>query len=532
MTPSTTRGNAAATQSRPHSPSDPPPVLPALSPGELLRWVWRQLTSMRTALILLLLLALAATPGSFIPQENIDAAKVRGWQKMHPTLTPLFDHLGMFNVFKSAWFSAVYLLLMVSVVGCIVPRLIHYSRAIRARPPRTPRNLRRLPAYTTITSPLAVDAALAQAHEILQRRRFRTDQHPGSISAERGYLREAGNLLFHLSIIVVLIGFAYGSLFGYKGAVIVVVGQNFSNSTSQYDDLSTGALFDTTKMDPFTLDIDTFKAKFLTSGPQLGLPVAFSSNVTYATPTNPTGSHYRLSVNHPLTIGGTSVFLVGHGYAPRITVRDGSGDIAYSGPVVFLPQDSSFESFGVLKVPDARPKQLGFEGLFLPTYGYTRARGPFSAFPDALNPAVSILGYQGDLGMGSGRPQSVYTLDKTNMSELKKPDGSPDRIDLTVGRTKALPGGGSIRLDGVDRWVRLQVSKTPGKLIVLAGVLAGLLGLLASLFIRPRRVWITATIKDGQTVVEIAGLDRSPREDLGEEIDTIARLLRPQGATP
>ncbi len=44
---------------------------PALGPRELLRWAWRQLTSMRTALLLLLLLALAAVPGSVVPQRAV-----------------------------------------------------------------------------------------------------------------------------------------------------------------------------------------------------------------------------------------------------------------------------------------------------------------------------------------------------------------------------------------------------------------------------------------------------------------------------
>ena len=513
------------------APSDqtPRPKVAAFTPTEVLRWGWRQLTSMRTALVLLFLLALAATPGSFIPQENIDPAKVQSWQKMHPTLTPVFDYLGLFAVFKSAWFSSVYLLLMVSVVGCIVPRLARYARAVNARPTRTPRNLSRLPAYRTVVTDVDAATTLANAQRTLQRRRFRTDRYPDAVAAERGYLREAGNLLFHLSLIVVLLGFAYGSLFGYKGAVIVVVGDTFSNTPSQYDNLSTGGLFDTGQMEPFSLRIDTFKAKFVGSGPETGLPVAFSSGVSYVHAPNRADSKYRLAVNHPLTIGGTSVFLVGHGYAPRVTVRDRSGSIAYSGPVVFLPEDSSFQSFGVVKVPDARPHQLGFEGEFLPTYAYARGRR-FSAFPDALNPAVSLLGYRGDLGLDSGAPQSVYSLDKSHMSVLRRPNGSTDRIDLAVGRTRSLPGGGSIRLDGVDSWVRLQIAKTPGKLIVLAGVVAGLLGLLGSLFIRPRRIWVRATARTGGTFIEIGGLDRSPRDDLDEEVTSIAEQLSHQGA--
>ncbi|MEJ7796347.1 MAG: cytochrome c biogenesis protein ResB, partial [Nocardioides sp.] len=92
-----------------------------LTVRELLRWSWRQLTSMRTALVLLLLLALVAIPGSVIPQQDVDALKTSQWQDDHPQLTPIYERLGLFDVFQSPWFAAIYLLLMVSLVGCFVP---------------------------------------------------------------------------------------------------------------------------------------------------------------------------------------------------------------------------------------------------------------------------------------------------------------------------------------------------------------------------------------------------------------------------
>ena len=107
---------------------------------ELLRWVWRQVTSMRTALILLLLLALAAVPGSIIPQEGVDSLKTSNWQADHTTLTPIYERLGLFSVYDSPWFSAIYLLLMLSLVGCILPRLWHYWRGFRAQPPAAGRS--------------------------------------------------------------------------------------------------------------------------------------------------------------------------------------------------------------------------------------------------------------------------------------------------------------------------------------------------------------------------------------------------------
>jgi cytochrome c biogenesis protein len=357
----------------------------------------------------------------------------------------------------------------------------------------------------------------------------------GAVSAEKGYLREAGNLLFHLSVLVVLAGFAYGQLLGYKGGVITIVGQGFSNTLSQYDDFAPGRLFDPDDLSPLSFTVDDFDVRWLTSGPQMGQPESFDATVTYRTSPEAAPRRHELAVNHPLEAGNTSVFLVGHGYAPVVTVKDGNGDVAYQGPAAFLPQDSSFKSFGVIKVPDAAPEQLGFEGLFLPTYGFTMGSGPFSQFPDALDPVLSLVPYHGDLGLDTGRPQSVYSLDKTELDTYPNTDpslGPAKRLKISVGQTVALPEGqGSIRFDGVQRWVKLQVGHSPGKGIALGGVLAGIVGLMGSLFIRPRRAWVRVTrtaSEEGsrRTVVELAGLDRSSGGDLADEVDELQRLVR------
>lgn len=511
----------------PTTPPTPPSTPPTLSPVELGRWAWRQLTSMRTALILLFLLALGAVPGSIVPQADVDAFAVGRWQDEHPTLTPIYETLGLFSVFSSVWFSAIYILLMVSLMGCIVPRLRLYWRGMQARPPKAPRNLVRLPESRSFETDEPPAVVLERAREVLRRRRYRVDVHEESVAGERGYLREAGNLLFHLALLIVLVGFAVGNLFGYKGGVIVVNGQGFANSLSQYDDFVPGSLFDPEELAPFSFTVDDFTVDFLESGEQAGMPTDFSADLTYREAPGEEQRAYELAVNHPLQVEGGNVFLVGHGYAPRVTVRDGEGNVAYQGPVVFLPQDSTFASFGVIKVPDAMPEQLGFEGLFLPTYGFSMDRGPFSQFPDAFDPVLSILPYHGDLGLDEGEPQSVYDLEKDDLEVFQKEDGSDFRLDIALGQTKQLPNGaGSITFDGLDRWVKLQVSDSPGKGVALGGVILATLGLLGSLFIRPRRTWVRARERDGRTFVELAGLDRSSGGDLSDEIDELEKSMQ------
>jgi cytochrome c biogenesis protein len=511
-----------------------------LTARELLRWGWRQLTSMRTALVLLLLLALAAIPGSVIPQSGVDSLETSRWKADHPDLTPVYEKLQLFSVYDSPWFAAIYILLMVSLVGCIIPRLFVYWRALRAQPPPAPRHLSRLPVHASYDVEQPADEVLSRAARVLKERGYRVltgsrdgrqgtllDQRDTWVAAERGYLREAGNLLFHLAVVVVLVGFAMGGLFGYKGGVILVVGSGFSNNLTQYDDFDPGSLFDPDVMEPFRFTVDDFDVEWIESGPRQGMAQGFNAHLTYSEDLGAPEKQYDLKVNHPLEIGGTEVFLIGHGYAPVITVRDGEGQVAYTGPTIFLPEDAGFLSFGVVKAPDAEPVGIGLEGLFFPTY-LSVDGNPVNVMGDARNPTLSLEAWTGDLGMDDGAGGSVYELDKSRATKVTETDGSMFRIDLQPGQTVDLPeGAGSVTFEGVERWTRLQVSRTPGMYVALGGVVLALMGLLLSLFVRPRRVWVRASqAEDGTTHVEVAGLDRSTAGDVEAEVADVVRGLR------
>ena len=511
---------------------------------------------MRTALVLLFLLAVAAVPGSLIPQQKVDPSAVFAWKERHPELTPLFERLGMFSVYSSVWFSAVYLLLMVSLIGCIVPRVQVYARAARQRPPRAPRHLSRLPAYDSWTSDEPIGVVAERALALLSSRRHRTQVYAGPeapaggaaysstdpatnsatdsaadevvVSAEKGYLREAGNLVFHVALVAVLVGVAATSLFGYRGTASVIAGQGFSNTLVQYDDFTPGAQFDDGDLAPFGFTVSDFDVRWQRGGAGDGTPLSFAAQLSVIEEPGAEPFRYDLRVNHPLEVTGTSVHLVGHGYAPRVTVRDPGGDIAFSGPVVFLPQDGSFVSFGVIKVPDSTPRQLGFEGYFFPTASLCSGQ-PCSTFPDADNPVLSLIAYQGDLGVDSGTPQSVYVLDKSDLQRFETPGGNPRALLLHRGETARLGGGaGSITFDGYDRWVKLQVSSTPGKVVPLVAVLAAIAGLLGSLFVRPRRTWVRVRRRGGRSVVEVAALDRVSGADPQAHVADVSRALGQQ----
>ncbi|HET9648358.1 MAG TPA: cytochrome c biogenesis protein ResB [Microlunatus sp.] len=543
------------TPTKPAPGADVPPSRTSDDAGAIgwrggLRFVWTQLTSMRTALVLLFLLALAAIPGSLVPQRKISPIRVEDFITAHPVLGPAYDTIGMFNVYSSPWFSAIYLLLFVSLVGCIIPRIAVYAKALRAEPPRTPRNLSRLPAYEirdlsdqpadgadrAVLDRAVLDrAVLDRAGEELKAARYRVVRRDDSVSAERGYLREAGNLVFHLSLLVLLLGVAINGLLGFRGTSVVVVGQGFSNTLTQYDDLTAGAAFTERSLTPFTVLVKNFDVKFETGPVQRGAARLFRADVEVRQGDG-APKEETLEVNHPLQIGGTSVHLIAHGYAPRVTVRDGNGNVAFSGPVVFLPQDGNFMSAGVIKAPDAQPKRLAFQGLFLPTAVVTgNDAAPVSAFPDALNPALLLDIWSGGPKTETGRPESVYSLDTTGLTQSKKSTGQPLRFALQPGDTYQLPDGlGSVTMDGWDRWIKLQIGDTPGMPIALAAIAIAVAGLCLSLFVRPRRVWVRVRSgPGGSRVVEIGGLDRADaRAGLTEDMTDLADRLSGGGSAP
>ena len=481
---------------------------------------WRQLTSMRTALLLLSLLALAAIPGTLIPQRGLNPVKVAQFYSDHPTLAPVFDKLSLFDVFAAPWFAAIYLLLFVSLIGCLVPRIRLHSRALRRTPPPAPRHLLRLSTSSDWTDPRPAADVISAATAALKSARWRTDVRTEpdgavSVAAEKGYLRETGNLVFHVALLLLLTGIALGGLFGYKGTVLVPEGSGFANVQSSYDVFSPSRLFHDTKLPPFSFTLDKFSATYQDNGQ----PKSFGAHVTYQPTPGATPRPFDISPNHPLSIGGSDVYLVGHGYALHLQVRDSKGRLVYDKVTPFLPDDAMFTSHGVVKVPDGLPHQLGLTGFFYPTYGPSPL-GAQSTFPGPKDPVLDLAAWQGDLGLSSGRPQSVYTLPVAQLKNI-------GTTQLAPGKTWRMKDGTTVTFVSVQQWATFQVAHDPGTTIVLVAAGFIVAGLLCSLRVRRRRLWVRARPAADDpartaTVVEAGGLARSDADGFTAEF---ARLM-------
>jgi cytochrome c biogenesis protein len=516
-----------------------------------MRWGWRQLTSMRTALVLLLLLAIAAVPGSIVPQRSADPNGVTQYFTDNPDLAPVLDKLSMFDVYTSPWFSAIYILLFISLIGCVLPRTKHHWKALRSQPPRTPARLGRLDDHrdVTVSVPEGQDAAAVAAAAVetaaaqLKKSGYRVARYDGrgsfSVSAERGYLRETGNLVFHAALVGVLIAVGVGGGFTYTGQRVLVEGQAFANSLLDYSSFNPGRFVNGDTLTPYSMTLDQFDVNYVAPGqPGGGQAGDFVAHMTTQAPgAQPQDGEIR--VNHPLDVQGDRVYLLGNGYAPTVTIRNAQGEEVFHDSVAFLPQDANMTSLGVIKVADGMPEQLGLIGFFYPTMNVLDSGALTSTYGALEYPVLTLRVYAGDLGIDDGTPRSVYTLDPTNMTQLAGGDSGTPAIQLMPGETQDLPNGlGTITFDNaapagasgydgsVKRFVSLSIHRDLAGPWVLAFALLALFGLLAALFVPRRRMWVKATPRGGSVHVEYAGLARGEDPTLAAAVDQMVEKHR------
>ncbi|ORM37237.1 cytochrome C biogenesis protein ResB [Williamsia sp. 1135] len=504
---------------------------------------------MRIALALLFLLAIAAVPGALLPQRDLNATKTSQYIADNGTVGEVLDNLQMFEVFSSVWFTSIYALLFISLVGCLTPRIADHAKSLRARPVAAPRNLARLPRHEvrdTNGTPEQIADTIGQGLRGW-RTTVRTIDTPGpgggsvtttEVSAEKGYLREFGNLVFHFSLLALLVAIAAGKMLGYEGTRILVAdGQEglCNTSTAVYDSFRAGNLVDGTNLNEFCIQVEAFDASYL----ETGQPDMYTATLKYQSGNDIRDGEWNqraLKVNDPLRVAGDRVYLLGHGFAPTFTVTFPDGRTRTQ-TVPFQPDElQTMMSSGAARFdtpaglyPDddeRRTKQIAVEGLFAPTAVFDGGLMT-SAWPIPDNPAVAIDVYQGDTGLDTGRPQNVYSLnvDMINQGRLLK----IERVNLLTGQDTRLADGTSIRFDGYQRWVSLQVSHDPAQKWVLVSSITMLGGLLVSLLIKRRRIWARITPMPtagaARCTVEMAGLARTDQAGWGENFTEMVDAL-------
>lgn len=488
--------------------------------------VWRTLRSMRTALLLLLLLALGSVAGSLVPQVGTSDARIAAMFRDHPLRARIYNQLGLFDVFGSWWFTLITALLLVSLVACLVPRTRALVRNLRTRP-QPARELESMRHYTVRHVALAPDRAMARARRVLRRRLYRVagsnGSAPQSLAADKGLAREAGSLLFHWSFFLILVGVIWGKGTGFSGQATIVEGQTWTEAHANYaGQIHEGRFFDEAHTG-IRVHVDSFTATYRIPS---GIPEDF---VTRAALYDPDGRYVKtvdIRVNHPAAIDGVKLYQFGYGWAPVIDVRE-DGRLVASGPVVCqqgtpppgvsplqLPWDCA------VKLPSLRP-QVGIQFRLWPDsralYALLSA-GKAMPMLTEYAPVMTYTAYRGDLRLD--RPQSISSIDTAAMRRWTSGViGAGQSVRLGRGLTMSFPD--------LRQYTVLEVKRDRGLWIELVAAILILVGLLPALYTSRRKVWVTAEPDGSGSVLKVGGfaLQRRPQfeQEFARLVDEIAR---------
>jgi cytochrome c biogenesis protein len=502
---------------------------------------WRWLTRMRTALYLLGVLALLTVVATAVPQEPNVPSTVGRWltgeEGPGAGVARALDAVGAFDVYGSAAFLALTMLLFISLTACLIPRIKAWVRLVRTSKPPLVRHLGGQDEVADFATDRTPDEVHAAAQQILTERHWRVRTHagdppedrtakPAQVAGEKGlWSREGGSLLFHLSFYVLLGAIVMGQLLTFEGQRGVVEGEvGFRDTAVSYWSYQPGRWFDESDHAGWRIDLDRFYVDWvrdpLAAG--AGQPTEFRSEVTV---TPPDGEPYEAEIdsNRPAMIDGMRVTQLDWGYAPRVVVEVG-GEVVHDAFVHANASDGGFFS-GAVKAPAAEP-DVGLELFFYPfaPEGDDGQPVPTGAPWDEA-PMLLFRQYRGDLQLGA----TQQTVNELDTSDLESEGGA----FLRPGQSVEL-GDVTISYPEHRRWVGYQVSSRPQIPALLTG--AGLLvaGLVPALYAYRRRLWVLAVRDEttGRTLVTVAGRAfQRPEAFEAEHAEIVAELATAAGGS-
>lgn len=514
--------------------------------------VWRSLRSMRTALILLLLLALAAIGGSLVPQTSNSPMRVASIFRDHPLRARIYDSLGLFDVYGSWWFTLIYTLLLVSLGACLVPRTRAMIRNLRARPQPT-RELEALRHYAEV--PVAADAEQASrlSRRVLRRSLFRVSRASpsGSVAADKGLAREGGSLLFHWSFFLILVGVIFGKGTGFTGYAVISEGECWVEAAANYDgNLRTGRFFGGDHTGA-RVCVQDFEDRFR----QSGQPMDFVTTATLQSGDGGPARAVDIRVNEPAAVDGVRYYQYAFGWSPVIEVRR-AGELIASGPVQFerdpVPPglgELQVPWHGVLRLPTTDP-QVGIEFQLWPdsrAFFAVARTGTVPLMNRVFQPVLRYRAFEGDLA-SELRP-SFAELDTRGLREFRSGIiGAGQTVNLATGRAAGSgnedgDGGGgkgagitgagadlTVTFADLKQYSVLQVGRDRGLWIMLAASILILLGLVPALYTSRRKVWVRAEPAGEGSVLKVGGYALQRTSQFEDEFTRLVdRLARAAG---
>jgi len=454
---------------------------------DLISRVWKSLSSMRLALVLILALAAVVLAGTLLdqapPSVIADQAAYDQWLERargrYGGWTVVFDRLQLFNVFHTLWFRALIALLALNIVVCSLNRwhgiwtTVFHTRVRMGEPFFQHARFR-----ATVATTMPLDDAADRVRRALSGSRYhlKTDAAEGSVAlfADKNRLSRFGTFFTHLSIVLLLAGTVVGGVWGFKDPEFVV-----SEGSTRPLGLGTN----------ISVRLDHFADEYYLDGP----PKDFRSDVVLFE----NGKQVKqgtVQVNSPLRYKGIAFHQAFYGQTAVMKVQDKTGKVVFNDGVPLAWQTREGQRpVGSFNLPEQN----------LSVY----VVGPRSGETDPMIPA------------GEMRVE-VYRQESRAAAPQNLTQGKPGDL-----------AGLTFTFERESRFAGLKVVKDPGTSIIWVASALMVLGMVMLFYLPRRRLWALCKAQPDGTTTVLLGMPAQRDTTLAGDFDSVrSKVARALGA--
>jgi cytochrome c biogenesis protein len=444
--------------------------------------LYRFLTSVRVAIVLLIILIAASILGTLVPQQRSTAEYLARYGQ----LAALFDRLQITRLYHSVWYVALLALFSLNIIICTIARLS--AKLHRALHPRFETEVRHLQAMRVkdrvrLALPLARARSLVAGELARHHYRFRESEAESRVhlNARKHILGIFGADVVHLGLLVILAGGIVSGLSGRRANLTLVENQTLPVP---------GAAFN--------LRLDKFSTDFYPNGSVK----AWKSRLSVMEGDRPV-LEKTIEVNHPLAYRGTTFYQSGYGRdwedpSLEFIVKKKS-DPGYLRTVWLHPGEKAAVEGEDLEITVAR---------FIPDFVLDEKNQPTSRSAEPNNPAAYIEGKRGGEMLFSGWVFAKFP-DFTRIHSAKETDLSFEFKDVRA-----------------PEYSVIQAARDPGAIWIWIGCALLMAGLFLAFYWPTREIRFILEESQGRTEIAAGGLSAKSLEDFKSDFESLMSGLR------
>jgi cytochrome c biogenesis protein len=468
------------------------------------RWLWRFFSSVKLALILILVIVGLSLVGAFVnqvpPQMKTSAETYSAWvnqvgaEQVGPWSQLLYV-LQVFDIFHSVYFIAAGVLLMLNILICSLNRWGNIKLSLNGGAVKRPEDFfvsGKDDTHTELVSQNVTETQAAELSEkVLKQKHYRVRTHTEGgnvyLAADRNRWFKLGTYISHLSLILFVIAFMFGSLMGWHV---------YSFTVSQGSDPANNPIGHDTNL---TLRLDNFQAAYYDNGS----PKDYSSDVTLFE----NGQQVKqatIKVNHPLTYNGITIYQSTFGSALRLKVNEAT------------------------PATDTTPAVIGDlifdQSITLASMGMGGSTGSGYDIGEFELPAQNLVVY---VITSTTADDPMVPADTVGIEMMDMTTGADKGFELISKTSPGIINNLQFTYVGNSTYSGFEVSKDPTVTLIWISSALFIIGICMVLYFPYRQTWILAQKTENGTRVSVRTL--APRSFTNKaEIDNISRDLKAQ----